>query len=34
MPDFRNLPDEELVSLYREGVTEAVDFLLQKYKPR
>ncbi|MBR3338803.1 MAG: RNA polymerase subunit sigma-70, partial [Lachnospiraceae bacterium] len=33
MPDFRNLPDEELVSLYREGVTEAVDFLLQKYKP-
>lgn len=33
IPDFRNLPDEELVSLYREGVTEAVDFLLQKYKP-
>ena len=31
--DFGNYRDEQLVSLYREGVAEAVDYLLQKYKP-
>ncbi|MDO4804423.1 MAG: sigma-70 family RNA polymerase sigma factor [Lachnospiraceae bacterium] len=33
MSDLNNLTDEELVRRYREGVPEAVDFLLQKYKP-
>lgn len=31
--DFGNFTDEELVRQYRDGISEAVDFLLQKYKP-
>ncbi len=31
--DFRNLTDEELIRMYREGTTETMDYLLQKYKP-
>lgn len=31
--DYRNLTDDEVVRRYREGSSEAVDYLLQKYKP-
>lgn len=31
--EYSEMTDEELVAQYREGKTEAVDFLMEKYKP-
>lgn len=31
--DFSKMADEELVNLYRNGSSEAIDFLMEKYKP-